>query len=558
MAQTFYPITPVEVTPGTAMSFQDCDVSAHIPENATGVILHLINTSGSDYDIGLRKNGSTDDRVMELNGQGHNWAMIGVDASRIFEAEVSSTTWIDIYIVGYTMAGVTFNTNADDKSLGSYGAFVDIDCSTEAPNAIGLIWEITARYNGRRFGFRKNGSSDDRPIDTLYHYAFGAVIGCDESQICEGYAEDGQVDFWLLGYITDGVTFVTNATDLSLGSALAWYDLTALPDESPVMGIIEVIRGVTLYQYGLRENGQSGGHADIYRYCNRHPWAIVKCDASRIIEGKIGNTAVDFFLVGYATAVTITEKTGSDTGSGTDAKASANPLATLSKSDTGSGADTKSGYPSALHERSDTGSGVEALVALLAILIASETGSGVDVVAELAQLTPKTGSDSGSGVESLLTRLLAASETGTSFESLLARLLHHTDSGLGSDTRLTLLAALARTETGSGLDAFAGLISALATAEAGSGIDELLGREIALFDTGSGLDIATLYKAFLSTDSGAGLEALASLLVLTITSEVGSGSEQLRAKIMTSPAAGDMKLSTKKGKAGIPSKGVNL
>ena len=86
----------------------------------------------------------------------------------------------------------------------------------------------------------------------------------------------------------------------------------------------------------------------------------------------------------------------------------------------------------------------------------------------------------------------------------------------------------------------------------------LLNRKIALPDVGSGLDIATLYKAFFSSDNGAGLDALASLLVLTIASEVGSGSERLGAKIMTSPAASDMKLPTRKGKAGIPSKRVNL
>ena len=554
MAQTFYPITPVDVTPDDASTWDTCDVSAHIPEGATGVILHCVVNDWSPLNLGLRKTGSTDDRHPDIAAWLHCWAMVGVDDSRTFEAYIESVTLFDIYIllVGYTMSGVTFATNADDKSLGDTGSWEPIDCSTEAPSDTGLIFEVAATLK-REFGLRKNGSSDNRHRDTNKHSCFGAVIGCDESQICEGYIEDTNVDFFLLGYITDGVTFNTNATDLSLGSVGSWLDLAALPDESPVMGIIEVAISA-FNKYGLRENGSG---EDIYWYADCHPWSILKCDASRIIEGKIPSTNLDFFLVGYATAVVVTEKESSDTGSGADAKASGNPLATLSKSDAGSGAE---GTPTqaANLTGTETGSGIEALVALLAIFIASETGSGVDVVAELAQLTLKTGSDSGSGVESLVTRLLATSETGTGLESLLARLLHHTDSGLGSDTRLTLLAALARAEGGSGLGAFTGLTAALTTAEAGSGIDELLGREITLLDAGSGLDIAILYKAFFSTDSGAGFEALVSLLALTITSEVGSGSEHLRAKIMTSPAAGDMKLPAKKGKAGIPSKGVNL
>lgn len=557
MAQTFYPITPVEVTPGTAGSWQDVDVSAHLggdAGSATGVILHVVNTSATDYEVGVRKNGSTDNRHSDFRNESHCWAMIGIDSSDIFEAYVENITDVDIYLVGYTMSGVTFKTNADDKSP-TAGSWTDIDCSTEAPNAVGLIFEVyRALISAVQAGLRKNGSTDDRKGYIAGHTCLSAVIGCDGSQICEGYIATTSYNFFLSGYITDGATFNTNATDLSLGSTGAWTDLSTLPANSN-MGIIEINSASTnKWAYGLRKNGSS---EDIYKDSWLHHWGIVET-ASQVIEGKIEDTEVDFFLVGYATAVTITEKTGSDTGSGTDAKALGNPSATLSKSDTGSGADTKSGYPSALHERSDTGSGVEALVTLLAILIASETGAGVEVVAELAQLTPKTGSDSGSGVESLVARLLAASETGTSLESLLARLLHHTDSGLGSDTCLTLLAALTRAETGSGLDAFTGLTSALTTAEASSGIDELIGREITLPDAGSGLDIAILYKALFSIDSGGGLEALVSLLALTITSEAGSGSEQLRAKIMTSPAAGDMKLPTKKGKAGIPSKRVNL
>lgn len=39
---------------------------------------------------------------------------------------------------------------------------------------------------------------------------------------------------------------------------------------------------------------------DMYYYV-RHGWWAVGCDASRIVEAKIENTGLDFFLVGYAT-----------------------------------------------------------------------------------------------------------------------------------------------------------------------------------------------------------------------------------------------------------------
>ena len=541
MAQTFFPITPTEFVPGGTGSWRDMDVSSVVPEGATGVILHVVDTASTNYYIGLRKNGSTDDRHAKMY-RCHWWAAIGVDANRIFEAYVGSTSAIDIYVVGYTMSGVTFKTNADDKSLGSTGSWQDIDCSTEAPSAIGLIWEIQGSLSDVAFGFRKNGSSDDRHSNGREHRSFGAIIGCDASQICDGYIGATSIDFFLVGYITDGCTFNTNATDVSLGGTGTWTDLSALPSGAK-MGFIEVTDGDN--DYGLRKDGSS---ENIYTDANEHSWGIVECDASRIIEGKIANTGTDFFVVGYSTAVTLVEKSSSDIGAGSEASS---PTATLSKADSGDGVETLLSRALGVAE---VGSGAE-VWALLAVLVATaETGTGTEFASKLF-----SSADSGSGVESLLTRLLATSETGTGTETLLSRLLRHTDSGLGADACLTLLATLARAETGSGLDAFINLITtALATSDTGLGVDKLLDRGISLVDAGSGLDAATLYKVFLSTDSGVGLEALANLLALIIASEAGSGSEQLRAKIMTSAGASDMKLPTKMGKAEIPSKGVNL
>lgn len=542
MAQTFFPITPTEFVPGGTGSWRDMDVSSVVPEGATGVILHIENTYGLGRYVGVRKNGSSDNRHPDIRGGSHLWAMIGVDTNRVFEAYVESTTYINIYIVGYTKSGVTFKTNADDKSLSTTGSWQDIDCSTEAPSAIGLIFE-TYSTAVKEYGFRKNGSSDNRHDDV--DYIVWSVIGCDTSQICEGYIEGAEADFFLVGYIADGCTFNTNATNVSLGTAGSWLDLLALPSGAN-MGFIEVKNtSTTQYNYGLRKNGSS---EDIYKDARRHPWAIVECDESRLIEGKIENTDVDFFVVGYSTAVTLVEKSSSDIGAGSEASS---PTATLSQADSGDGVEALLSRALGVAE---VGSGAEVWALLAALVATAETGTGAEFASKAF-----SAADSGSGVESLLTRLLATSETGTGTETLLSRLLRHTDSGLGADACLTLLATLARAETGSGLDAFINLITtALAASDTGLGVDKLLGRGISLVDAGSGLDTATLYKVFLSTDSGVGLEALANLLALIIASEAGSGSEQLRAKIMTSAGAYDMKLPTKMGKAEIPSKGVNL
>ncbi len=281
--------------------WQDVDVSAHIPAGSTGALLHCVNTGTVySYYLGLRKNGSTDDRNEAIYQDTHSWAAIGVDASRIFEARIygpagSNPTDVILYLVGYTKAGVTFFTNAYDKSLGVTGSWQGIDCSTEAPNAIGLIFEVRTTDVGAvwpNFGLRKNGSTDNRTNGTWQHNTFGVIVGCDNSQIVGGYISNTIVDFFLVGYITDGATFNTNATDVSLSSTGSWIDLSALPTNSGV-ALIEVVGNV---KFGLRKNGSA---EDIYHWSVYHPWAFVECDSTCLIEGKISTTAGDFFLVGY-------------------------------------------------------------------------------------------------------------------------------------------------------------------------------------------------------------------------------------------------------------------
>jgi len=291
MAQTFYTVTPVDVTPGVKDSWTDVNVDAYAPSGATGVILHITNTGYTSYALGLRKNGSTDNRKHPMSDTTHCWAMMGIDANRIFEAYVGTS--ITLYLVGYTTAGVTFFTNAYNKNPASAGSWQDVNCSAQCPNAVGLIFEVVSLYQ-YQFGFRKNGSTDDRKVQVYSgHDCFTVVIGCDASQICEIYFQSlNYQGARLVGYITDGAEFHTNAVDVSLGATGSWIDLASLP-ESSVMGIYE---NIGANYFGLRENGSS---ENIFVE-GVHTWGIVAC-ADGIVEGKIGDINRTTFEIGYAT-----------------------------------------------------------------------------------------------------------------------------------------------------------------------------------------------------------------------------------------------------------------
>jgi len=213
------------------------------------------------------------------------------------------------------------------------------------------------------------------------------------------------------------------------------------------MGFFEVYTPTYAYHYGLRKNGSS---EDIYERLCTMTRAAVECDGSWLIEGKIEDLAVDFFVVGYAEAVTITEKSSSDAGSGSEASSQ---IATLSKADSGSGTE---GTPTqaAVLAKSDSGSSSDALTSLLAALAKSETGSGVDAYVELVIIGQElSSSDVGAGIDALvaLNIALVQSDTGSGLDAAtLSKAFLSADSGIGLEALANLLALIITNEVGSG------------------------------------------------------------------------------------------------------------
>ncbi len=355
--QSFFPLDEVNVTPtytGTySATWKDVDVSAHVPVGTTGVIVHAVGHG----TFALRMNGSTDDRAPWIGYYNagpatyddvHTWAMVGVDANRIFESKGRTSDNVTLFLCGYTTSsGVNFFTNGYNKSTASTAGWVDVDCSSEAPGAIGLIFEVynseydamTSNFVERDFGIRKNGSADARTNHVSSHNCHTVIIGCDTSQLVEQYIEDTDTDIYLVGYVTSGAVFNTNAVDVSIGAA-AWTNLTALA--AGMMGFYEITNGTTRYEYGLRMDGNP---ATLRTHVRGRAWGAVEA-VSQIVEGYVENVAVDFFEVGYAT---VADPPVIITRPATNVAMTAAQLNSSLTSDGGQACDVRFGYDTVTH-----------------------------------------------------------------------------------------------------------------------------------------------------------------------------------------------------------------
>lgn len=266
-----------------------------LPSNTVGVFLYYY-VGEANRDFGFRKPGSTDDRsTYSISSLHQCYATVGVDASNNFEAYFDKQSVQEVWLIGYvTDDDAVFFTNAYNKTPTVFSDWIDVDLSTECPSAIGIIFEYT-RSAGYFLGVRKNGSSDARTRAGSGH-GYG-IIGCDGGQVIECYDLEhlGEAtELFIIGYITSGMTFNTNAVDISLTIAGAYTDIDLSAYTSASLVVIELDGGS--YKLGLRPDGSSW---DEYEHTSEG-WAFVGVPASGIIEGKIESTSLDFYLTGYA------------------------------------------------------------------------------------------------------------------------------------------------------------------------------------------------------------------------------------------------------------------
>jgi len=283
------------LSPSVSNSWVDLDVSSHVSASATGIILKMINTSGSSKNFGFRNNGSTDARNQQMaNGQWVSFS-VGIDGSGLCEMLLQWGWSGSCYLVGYYEGEATFNVDADDLSIGTTGAWTDVDISSETGGETALAALLEARWNGfgttADFGLRMNGSTDDRYVDNVQLHN-GAIVGVDGSEIFEHYIGNTNVDIFLLGWMTDNVTMHTDATDRSTSTTGSYQAITS-PDADADGAIYECIGG-TSGDLGLRGLSQTTDLTDAFA----HNFSIEKCDTGQC-EQYITNTAVDIFETGW-------------------------------------------------------------------------------------------------------------------------------------------------------------------------------------------------------------------------------------------------------------------
>ncbi len=194
----------IDKSVGATGAWTDINISGDTGAD-TAIAAHFDIIAGDwSYAIGLRKNGSTDNRHERYNR--HIGATIGVDASEICEAYVNNTAQT-IHLVGYSKSGFSMDTNGTNVSPASTGIWTDL---TALPaNSIAGVYEIHGGNFGNDYGLRKNGTSENITANSSSwdNDKRFPIVACDTSQIVEGYIGHSSFQIWKIGSVTAVPTY---------------------------------------------------------------------------------------------------------------------------------------------------------------------------------------------------------------------------------------------------------------------------------------------------------------------------------------------------------------
>ncbi len=155
-----------------------------------------------------------------------------------------------------------------------------------------------------------------------------------------------------------------------------------------------------------------------------------------------------------------TEKTSSDSGSGSESKAFGNPVASVSKSETGSGVEAEVDYPGGEITGSESGEGSDAAIWLAVIAPAGDSGTGAEIShLDAGGIVNKVGSDTVHGVDIVAVISVQAAGleagSGTEASTVIPAFAAH-DMGLGVDFSILFKDAYG-SDTGAGEDSLKSL-----------------------------------------------------------------------------------------------------
>lgn len=260
------------------------DCSHFINPDSNGVILHIINKDASTARLfGLKTLGQAFGEYGSFRPKSHQWAVVGVDSAKKFQALAAHLDYFDIWAVGYTGKQVKFLAEPYEITPTVNDTWEVVDLHLQCPNALGaILWGPGRGYGAWNFDARKNGSTDEHYLPCRFATPF---VGLDTTQACQVKGQrfaTSEQRLYVLAYITAGIYAYTNVQQLPNWGIGSWHENKIdYQTPAPKWGILKVTCPSSDTLFGARKKNSL---RDLTYNNNSRLYVYVHCDPSFKIE----------------------------------------------------------------------------------------------------------------------------------------------------------------------------------------------------------------------------------------------------------------------------------
>ena len=292
-------------------SWQDIDLTPHVPSGATGAVVEVVNTGLGEGQGGVLR-GKEDSRdymsnphfgAVELGAENHRWQMVKIDSNRLIQGHITHLA-IDFKLIGYTIGtDPSFFSSPADITIGTTGSWAAVDLSSRVDSdADGAILFLTG--DAQRYGIREVGSSYSTtslrtPVkgNTMY------LVGLDGNKQFETYLESA-ANIYLVGQTKGSVVYYSDdlaATDPVTG---VWVSLDA-----DTFGVDTTANGLLLHAEVANNSDIGFRHADSTDNWSKklpagsHVQAGVGINSGNLWDEYMEDLGTDISIAGYTRLV---------------------------------------------------------------------------------------------------------------------------------------------------------------------------------------------------------------------------------------------------------------
>lgn len=306
-----------DISLGVILSWQDIDLSPHVPVGTTGVVVEITSTATLLSLSGVVR-GKEDSRdymsnllYEQVEAETHRWQIVKVDSNRLIQGFIEDPQ-IDFKLRGYTLGSDPsyFSIPPDiTPATSNQWTTVDVSAYVDADADGVILFVDSVRDATRDYAIRESGSGFNTTNRELYDNGNTMyLVGINAADQFDAFIEDvADIQVYLVGQTKGSVVY--NLEDVAVADPTtgSWQELDADNYNVPAAANGVFLRIENRDGIGRMAGIRHGDSTDAWTPDvgnDTHLMAGTGINADNVWDEYMENTNLDFYIAAYTVPLT--------------------------------------------------------------------------------------------------------------------------------------------------------------------------------------------------------------------------------------------------------------